>query len=200
MSEPREKRDLAAFSDELRAFRWETHRTYIYSLVFYTCGLALGSVLYRQIRSDTVNALLRVGENRFLQLFLNDFCLYFSIFLVTVFLGFCMIGFPLIHFVPMTCGFDFGIRLKGVLFCALMVIPAASILLTVVMLTIKISTDMSKSIFHLSVKRDDATGESPAEIQVRDYLKKYLISAAFVALAALCNAGLTSLFSSVISI
>ena len=74
MSEPREKRDLAAaFSDELRAFRWETHRTYIYSLVFYTCGLALGSVLYRQIRSDTVNALLRVGENRFLQLFLNDF-------------------------------------------------------------------------------------------------------------------------------
>ena len=90
MSEPREKRDLAAaFSDELRAFRWETHRTYIYSLVFYTCGLALGSVLYRQIRSDTVNALLRVGENRFLQLFLNDFCLYLSIFLVTVFLGFC---------------------------------------------------------------------------------------------------------------
>ena len=152
MSEPREKRDLAAaFSDELRAFRWETHRTYIYSLVFYTCGLALGSVLYRQIRSDTVNALLRVGENRFLQLFLNDFCLYFSIFLVTVFLGFCMIGFPLIH-------------------------------------------------FHLSVKRDDATGESPAEIPVRDYVKKYLISAAFVALAALCNAGLTSLFSSVISI
>ena len=199
MSEPREKRDLAtAFSDELRAFRWETHRTYIYSLVFYTCGLALGSVLYRQIRSDTVNALLRVGENRFLQLFLNDFCLYFSIFLVTVFLGFCM-----------TCGFAFGMqvcyyymtfRLKGVLFCVLMVIPAASILLTVVMLTIKISTDMSKSIFHLSVKRDDATGESPAEIQVRDYLKKYLISAAFVALAALCNAGLTSLFSSVISI
>ena len=198
MSEPREKRDLAAFSDELRAFRWETHRTYIYSLVFYTCGLALGSVLYRQIRSDTVNALLRVGENRFLQLFLNDFCLYFS-----------MIGFPLIHFVPMTCGFAFGMqvcyyymtfRLKGVLFCVLMVIPAASILLTVVMLTIKISTDMSKSIFHLSVKRDDATGESPAEIQVRDYLKKYLISAAFVALAALCNAGLTSLFSSVISI
>ena len=210
MSEPREKRDLAAaFSDELRAFRWETHRTYIYSLVFYTCGLALGSVLYRQIRSDTVNALLRVGENRFLQLFLNDFCLYFSIFLVTVFLGFCMIGFPLIHFVPMTCGFAFGMqvcyyymtfRLKGVLFCVLMVIPAASILLTVVMLTIKISTDMSKSIFHLSVKRDDATGESPAEIQVRDYVKKYLISAAFVALAALCNAGLTSLFSSVISI
>ena len=46
MSEPREKRDLAAaFSDELRAFRWENHRTYIYSLVFYTCGLALGSVL-----------------------------------------------------------------------------------------------------------------------------------------------------------
>ena len=45
-------------------------------------------------------------------------------------------------------------------------------MLTVVMLTIKISTDMSKSIFHLSVKRDDATGESPAEIQVRDYLKK----------------------------
>ncbi len=210
MSEPREKRDLAAaFSDELRAFRWESHRTYIYSLVFYTCGLALGSVLYRQIRSDTVNALLRVGENRFLQLFLNDFCLYFSIFLVTVFLGFCMIGFPLIHFVPMTCGFAFGMqvcyyymtfRLKGVLFCVLMVIPAASILLTVVMLTIKISTDMSKSIFHLSVKRDDATGESPAEIPVRDYLKKYLISAAFVALAALCNAGLTSLFSSVISI
>lgn len=210
MSEPREKRDLAAaFSDELRAFRWETHRTYIYSLVFYTCGLALGSVLYCQIRSDTVNALLRVGENRFLQLFLNDFCLYFSIFLVTVFLGFCMIGFPLIHFVPMTCGFAFGMqvcyyymtfRLKGVLFCVLMVIPAASILLTVVMLTIKISTDMSKSIFHLSVKRDDAIGESPAEIQVRDYLKKYLISAAFVALAALCNAGLTSLFSSVISI
>ena len=200
MSEPREKRDLAAaFSDELRAFRWENHRTYIYSLVFYTCGLALGSVLYRQIRSDTVNALLRVGENRFLQLFLNDFCLYFSIFLVTVFLGFCMIGFPLIHFVPMTCGFAYGMqvcyyymtfRLKGVLFCVLMV----------VMLTIKISTDMSKSIFHLSVKRDDATGESPAEIQVRDYLKKYLISAAFVALAALCNAGLTSLFSSVISI
>ncbi len=120
-----------------------------------------------------------------------------------------MIGFPLIHFIPMTCGFAYGMqvcyyymtfRLKGVLFCVLMVIPAASILLTVVMLTIKISTDMSKSIFHLSVKRDDAAGESPAEIQVRDYLKKYLISAAFVALAALCNAGLTSLFSSVISI
>lgn len=46
-----------------------------------------------------------------------------------------------------------------------MVIPAASILLTVVMLTIKISTDMSKSIFHLSVKRDDATGESPLKFR-----------------------------------
>ncbi len=210
MRQAKEKQDLAAtLKDELRTFRWETHRTYIYSLVFYACGLVLGSVLYRQIRSDTVNTLLKVGENRFLQLFLNDFCLYFSIFLVTVFLGFCMIGFPLIHFVPMTCGFAFGMqvcyyymsfRLKGVLFCMLMVIPAVSILLTVVMRTIQISADMSKSIFRLSVKREGSAGESPAEIQVRDYLKKYLILAAFVALAAFCNAGLTSLFSSVISI
>lgn len=39
MSEPREKRDLAAaFSDELRAFRWETHRTYIYSWYFIPAG------------------------------------------------------------------------------------------------------------------------------------------------------------------
>lgn len=210
MNRPEEKQSLtAAITDELRTFSWETHRTYIYSLVLYTCGLVLGSVLYRQICCDTVNALLKVGENRFLQLFLNDFCLYFSIFLVTVFLGFCMIGFPLIHFVPMTCGFAFGMqvcyyymtyRLKGVLFCVLMVIPAASILLMVVMRTIQISADMSKSIFRLSVKREGSAGESPAEIQVRNYLKKYLILAAFVALAALCNAGLTSLFSSVISI
>lgn len=91
-------------------------------------------------------------------------------------------------------------RLKGVLFCVLMVIPAAAILLTVLMLTIKISADMSKSIFRLSVKREDPAGESPSEIQVRDYLKKYLILSAFVSLAALCHAGLTSLFSSVISI
>ena len=210
MSEPKEKHDLAAaLTEELRTFRWETHRTYIYSLVFYTCGLVLGSVLYRQIRSDTVNALLRVGDSRFLQLFLNDFCLYFSIFLVTVFLGFCMIGFPLIHFIPMTCGFAFGMqvcyyymtfRLKGVLFCVLMVIPAAAILLTVVLLTIKISADMSKSIFHLSVKREAPAGEPTGEFKVQEYIKKYLVLAAFVALAAFCNAGLTSLFRSVITI
>lgn len=210
MSTKDEKSSFAtALSEEWRQFRWETHRTYIYSLVFYTCGLVLGSVLYRQIQSDTVNALLKVGESRFFQLFLNDFCLYFSIYLVTVFLGFCMIGFPLIHFVPMTCGFAFGMqvcyyymcfRLKGVLYCVLMVIPAAAILLTVILLTIKISADMSKNIFHLSVKREDPAGEFQPEIPVKEYLKKYLALSGFVALAAACNAGLTSLFSSVISI
>lgn len=180
------------------------YKSYIYSCVFYICGLVLGSVLYKQLANDVINRLLTISKTEFLQLFVNDFCLYFSIFLVTVFLGFCMIGFPLINFIPLFCGFAIGMKVayyyvnngaKGVVYCLLMVIPAASLLLTVITLTIKISTDMSKRIFDLSVKKTDMT-----EIDVRSYLKKYLLLGLVIALTALLNAGINSIFSSVITI
>lgn len=195
---------LKNFEDEKPAFNILDYKSYIYSFVFYICGLVLGSVLYKQLAGESINKLLSSAKTEFLQLFINDFCLYFSIFLVTMFLGFCMIGFPLINLIPLCCGFVIGMKVayyyvnytaKGVVYCLLMVLPAAALLLTVITMTIKISTDMSKHIFDLSVKKSDIT-----EIDIRSYLKKYLIIALIIVLTALFNAGVTSVFSAVITI
>lgn len=190
---------------ELKEFNIFDYKSYIYSFVFYICGLIIGSTIYKQFAGETLdNILTTFTQSEFLQLFIVDFCLYFSIFLITVFLGFCMIGFPFVNFVPLGCGIVIGMKVayyyvnngaKGIVYCLLMVIPAAALLLTVITMSIKISTDMSRRIFDLSVKKTDMT-----QFDVKSYLKKYLIFAVVVALAALVNAGITTLFRSVITI
>lgn len=208
LTELTEFAELAEIKENKFSFNFTENKSYIYTAVFYLCGLIIGSVLYKNSSSETLNSLITSKNGEFLQLFINNFCLYFSIFLVTVFLGFCLIGFPIINTVPIICGLVIGMKIsyyyinhsaKGIGYCLIMIIPTAAILLSVVAFTIKTSSDMSKSLFNLSVKKNDEI-ESENGFDYRSNIKKYLIFGVVIVLTALFDAGMTCIFSTVITI
>lgn len=195
---------LSELKDDKFHFDFEENKSYIYSVVFYLCGLILGSVIYKYAASETLNDMISFVKTDFFQLLISDFCLYFSVFLVTVFLGFCLIGFPLINLIPMACGTVIGLKIayyymnfgvKGIGYSLIMIIPAAALLLLIVSLTIKVSTDMSKSLFDISIKKDEMI-----ELDIKSCIKKYLIFAGVILLTAVFDAGMTCVFSGVVTI
>ena len=69
------------------------NKTIIYSTVLYSCALAIGSVIYRLLQSNSFDKLFQSKNTTVSQLFCENICNYMSLFLITVFLAFCLIGY-----------------------------------------------------------------------------------------------------------
>ena len=66
------------------------NKTIIYSTVLYSCALAIGSVIYRLLQSNSFDKLFQSKNTTVSQLFCENICNYMSLFLITVFLAFCL--------------------------------------------------------------------------------------------------------------
>lgn len=194
-----EKKEKKSFS-----FDFQEYKSVIYTAVFYAFGLFVGSYFYRIASTDTLNELLKPQQQSILSLFASDFCVYFSLYLIVVFLGFCLIGYPVVNIIPTVIGIVIGIKtaylfinysVKGIGYSVVMLVPYAALFLTVITFTIQISSNLSKELMSITKKSEENT-----QLNLKPYIKKYFILALCIAVTALIDAGLTNLLFTVVTI
>ena len=179
----------------------------IYSIIFYCSGLLLGSLSFSLFNSTAVikllSSLFSIKANGIIQLFAGNFSIYISVFMITVFTGMFLIGYPLINVVPLVTGTAIAIKTtyyftqfgaKGIGYSLLMIIPEAAAFITVIIYTIKTSTTISKYI------QCCAASKACDSINIKSLLKQYAVYASAVTLTALINAVLTYLIGGIIKI
>lgn len=181
----------------------------IYPFLFYIAGLILGSFFFTNINNTKLSALMqaafKLNESGFDSIFLNKFCVYFSLFTVTVLLGLCLIGFPFINIIPFLSGIEIALRtsfyyvnysVKGIGYALLIIIPESAAFIAVLLYTIKTSTLLSKNIYNITTKKTDMT----EDLNLKSYLKSFLIYGAIVVIISLVNALATYLLESLITL
>ncbi len=183
-------------------------REYIYPCLFYACGLVMGTILYPNINSKLLYkamSALSGNQTEFVPMFINRFCLYFSIFVLTVLLGLCLIGFPFTNLIPMSTGLAVALKLsyyyvqynvKGIGYGLLMIVPEFAAFITVIVFTIKVSNELSKSIYDAATKKEDVT----EEVNLKSHLKAFLIYGGVIICISLVNAGASYLLQSIVTI
>ena len=179
------------------------NKTVIYSIVFYACSLAIGTVLYRLLQSSALDSVLKPSNANFSKLFSQNICNYLSLFLITVFLAFCLIGYGLINIIPCVIGIQVGMKAayfyinyqaKGVGYTILMIAPFAALFLTVLIFVIQTSSNMSKQIVDITKNNLDY------KLEVKPTLRKFLIyGLIIIAFSGVC-ALIETLLKSVVTI
>lgn len=182
------------------------YKTVIYSSVFFAAGLLCGALLYKNCRTDALDEIIKTAAgNDFLNLFINNLGFYFLVFALTVLLGICLVGFPIINAVPLIIGVQAGLEIayyylnfgfKGFGYCILMIAPFVSSFLTVIVYTVSLSSELSRKIYDLTIGKKD-TAE---KIEYKKYMKKYLLYAIMIVIVALVNSGITAALSGIITI
>lgn len=182
-------------------FEW---KTFLYSAIFYCCGLFAGSYFYKISNSKVLDNMLKPEKQGLINMFASNLTIYLVLFLLVIFLGFCLIGFPVINIIPALIGIEYGMELaylyinngtKGIAYSIIMIVPFASAFLCVISLAIKYSSDMSKKLLKLT------KGEEPSsEFNIKPYLKKILILGLIIILISFLSAVLKSLLFGVVTI
>lgn len=182
------------------------YKTVIYSSMFFAAGLLCGALLYKNCRTDALDEIIKTAAgNDFLNLFINNLGFYFLVFALTVLLGICLVGFPIINAVPLIIGVQAGLEIayyylnfgfKGFGYCILMIAPFVSSFLTVIVYTVSLSSELSRKIYDLTIGKKD-TAE---KIEYKKYMKKYLLYAIMIVIVALVNSGITAALSGIITI
>lgn len=181
------------------------NRQYIYPILMYIAGLICGAIIIINVDSSIFNKLFNVKNNDFIQLFINYFCVYFAQFTITVVLGLCLIGFPILYVVPLLTGIEIGIKLsffystysvKGIIYSLLMITPECAAFITILVLTIVKSNELSRGIYDLISKKSDMT----EEIKLKSYLKSFVIYGSIIALISFINATCNYFLSSIINL
>lgn len=198
-----DNKELISLNADKATFSFTDNKFTFYTGLFYSLGLFIGSYFYKIAQSDRLNSLVALKDGTFLGLFLSAFCLYFSIFLVTVFLGFCLIGKPIIFIIPTVIGIAAGIRLgyyfinysaKGIGYALIMIVPYTALFILVISYTIDNSSRLSSRIAALT------KGEENGGFELSPYLKKYLIYSLLIIGVTLLDSGLTKLLFAVVTI
>ena len=184
------------------------NKEYIYPLMFYAAGLIIASFGYRIISNSAISALIQnVFSNKqaqFVSLFLNRFSVYMSLYVVCVFLGMCLVGFPFINVIMTIIGAELAIKTayyyinysaKGIGFALLMIIPEGAAIGTVLIFAIKTSNELSRQIFEIAAKNNNS-----GAVEIKYFLKKYIVFALIVLLITLVNALVSYFLSGIISI
>lgn len=184
------------------------NKNLIYPLLFYISGLLLGSVLYTAISKtavfDLMESIFKLQNEEFLELFINKFSTYFSVFTITILFGMCLVGFPFINFIPLLCGIEIALRIsyfyvnysaKGIGYSLLMIIPESAAFLLVLIHTIDKSNSLSKSIFSITMKKNENIDFQPVV-----YLKSFGLYAVLIIIISAVNALVTYLLENLISI
>ncbi len=172
------------------------NKEYIYPVLCYVAGLITASFIYSEttLFADLMQRYTVADNQEFIQLLLRRLALYFSVYSATVLMGLCLIGFPFINFVPLGFGFVTALRIayyycnsgvKGFGFVLLMVAPEAAAFVTILIYSIRNSTQLSKHIYDLTTKKSDGS----AAFSFKNHLKKYAIDTLLVMMISFVNAG-----------
>ncbi len=186
-----------------KKFNFNEYKSIIYTALFYILGLFLGSYFYKIASFESLNELIKPQEHSILNLFISNFCIYFTIFVLVMFLGFCLIGYPIMNIIPTVIGIATGVKcayffinyqIKGIGYSLIMLIPFAAMFITIIAYTIQISSNLSKKLIKLTKK------ENTDDFNVKPSVKKYLILALFIVITSLTEACLTNLLFTVVTI
>ena len=183
------------------------NREYIAPVLFYLSGLFIGTFLYHA--DSPLSALLEkfgaLNDSPLLTLFINRFALYIAVYALTVLLGMCLIGFPFINLVPLFTGVAVALRasyfyvaypVKGIGYTLLMLAPESAAFVTVLVFAIQKSRALSRSIFALTVKKEDM----PGSFALSAYLKSFALYIPVIAFIALVNAAAVYLLGAIVKI
>ena len=182
----------------------EENKPLIFPLLFYIAGLVTGSVLFRdsaQSLSSFYKSVFTVTDLSFYELFLSRCGLYLFIYTVSVLLSFLLFGYRVLNIIPLLCGIAAGIKLSyyysmslnGFGYAAILVIPETSILITLLLFTIRNCISFSREIYN-KVKDSDIT----YDLNTRSYLKIFIIYALILLLIALLNSAISYLIAPLI--
>ncbi len=184
---------------------FKQNKSAFYCCLFYAAGLLLGALLLKKTGTDSsAQIILSLSQGDFSRLLVNNLGFYFLVFSLTLFLGICLIGFPIINAVPLIIGFQTGAQvafyyleygIKGFGFSLLMIAPFTAAFLTIIINTASLSSQLSKKIYEITRGKDKGDG-----IEYRDYMKKYILYALMTVLAAVINAGITAALRGIISL
>ena len=184
------------------------YKDLIYPGIIYIAGLIIGTALFKFSNgsfNEIISKIINTDSADFLALFFNRFSIYISVYAVTVVFGMCLIGLPFIYCIPLITGvviafktayFYLNYKAKGIGYSLLMIIPESAAFETVLILTINKATYLSKYIFKETLNKTDMT----EEINLKSYLKCFVIYLFFIAFISLINALLTYLLSSIITL
>ena len=186
----------------------EKNKEYIFLLLIYVAGLLAGSLLFKSLDlskySSYVSDFLTVKGDSLLSVAVDRLSVYLMIYVFTILLGLCIIGFPIINLVPFLCGFEVAIKiafyynlysLKGIGYSLLMIAPEAAAFMVILFFTISSSKELSKNIFDISVQKN-----SKKQIVLADYLKSFLKYGAEIIVISFVNSLIIYLFNSIIKI
>lgn len=186
----------------------EKNKEYIFLLLIYVAGLLAGSLLFKSLDlskySSYVSDFLTVKGDSLLSVAVDRLSVYLIIYVFTILLGLCIIGFPIINLVPLLCGFEVAIKiafyynlysLKGIGYSLLMIAPEAAAFMAILFFTISASKELSKNIFDISVQKN-----SKKQIVLADYLKSFLKYGAEIIVISFVNSLIIYLFNSIIKI
>lgn len=186
----------------------EKNKEYIFLLLIYVAGLLAGSLLFKSLDlskySSYVSDFLTVKGDSLLSVAVDRLSVYLIIYVFTILLGLCIIGFPIINLVPLLCGFEVAIKiafyynlysLKGIGYSLLMIAPEAAVFMVILFFTISASKKLSKNIFDISVQKN-----SKKQIVLADYLKSFLKYGAEIIVISFVNSLIIYLFNSIIKI
>lgn len=184
-------------------------KDYTYPLLFYIAGLIIGTALFKGLNNTNTDSIISFlsgnnAENGFSVLFFNRLCVYLSMFFITVLLGLCVVGYPVISALPAFYGiitafkisyYYAGFGVKGIGYSLIMIVPEAAALITVMLITIIKASELSKSLL-LCVKNK----ETPKEINLKAYLKTIIIHMLAIIIIAVLNSSVIYFMSSVVNL
>lgn len=183
---------------------FDCFRENIYSLLFYTFGLALGAYLYNAAENDSIKQLLTVTADSFYVELIANLMLYLSIWLLLVLLGFSLIGFSIMNMIPLFAGLYYGLKSacyflvyngKGIGYIALVIAPISALFLVLIIYSISYNSKLSKSI--LLTIRDR---EKDFTISVKPLILQIIIQLVLFLLLSLINSALSIGIRNIIAI
>lgn len=180
--------------------------SYIVYICVYFAGLIIGSLLYKNIYTRINNELFEDVFNYqaddFLETFFSKLSIYLSVYLITVLIGLCVIGYPIVCSIPFLCGIEIALKLsyfynlynfKGFGYSLLIIIPEASMFILVLIYAIKSAGDMSKNL--MQIAKNNVPNN---EVSIKSYLKSFLIYGSEIIVISLINAVLIHAFNQII--
>lgn len=179
--------------------------TYIF---VYIAGLLVGSFAYKAISTVADNELLSkifvISTSKFLDIFFSRLCIYLGIFLITILISLCVIGYPVIFIIPFLVGFEIAVKLaffynmynyKGFGYSLLIIIPESAIYILVLCYTINTAGELSKNLMNIA-KNNKISRELP----MKNYFQKFLVYGSETIVISLVNSLLIYVFNSLIQI
>ena len=135
---------------------FQNNKESVYSIIFYVFGLILGSYFYAVSKSEAVNTVLTEVTKSFSVAVVANLMLYLSLFLLIVLMGFSLIGFAVMNFIPVIAGIFYGMKCacyfslysgKGIGYILLLIAPVSALLISLIVYALSCNSKLSKTIY-----------------------------------------------------